>query len=74
MCCQSLCFISFLASLPSFTRAKLSGIRGVGVGVGGLIKAGRDGGVVDRADPRVEGAEPGRFVALVPPHDEVEPN
>lgn len=47
---------------------------GGGGGGGGLIKAGRDGGVVDRADPRVEGAEPGRFVALVPPHDEVEPN
>lgn len=35
-------------------------------GGGGVIKARRDGGVVDGVDPRVVGVEGGRFVAPVP--------
>ena len=37
------------------------------LGIRGVIKARRDGGVVDRETPGVVGVEAGRFVAPVPP-------
>lgn len=56
----------FFASSPSLPRQSFLGIRGV-------IKARRDGGVVDRG-PQGGGGGGGQVCSPGPPGDEVEPN
>lgn len=67
-CAASLFVLSFFFSclLALFTQAKLSGDQGV-------IKARRDGGVVDRG-PQGGGGGGGQVCSPGPPGDEVEPN
>lgn len=67
MCCQPLCFIFFfLPPRPLYPGKAFWGS-------GGWLRRGETEEWSTK-DPRVMGVEAGRFVAPVPPDDEVEPN